>query len=151
VDCDENNRVENTWRYAYSADGKKISEEGWSSAGHLWARSEFDQHENQVRLTWLRDDGAPEREQNWRYQYSREGNVTEQFMVPPDEPQMTYRSVFIRDNDGRLREQVHYWPMALAKRRKCSMKAECSGRSNSLLAEATYESAGSIHMDVFSK
>jgi hypothetical protein len=72
VDCDEDNRVENTWRYAYSADGKKVSEEGWSATGHLWVRSEFDEHENRVRLTWFRDDGAPEREQNWRYQYSRE-------------------------------------------------------------------------------
>jgi YD repeat-containing protein len=97
VDYDENNHVENTWRYAYSADEKKVSEEGWSATGHLWTRSEFDEHENRVRLTWFRDDGAPEREQNWRYQYSGEGNVTEQLLVPPDEPQMTYRSVFIRD------------------------------------------------------
>src|SRR6478752_10862526 len=38
VDWDDNNCVENTWRYAYSADGKKVSEEGWSATGHLWAR-----------------------------------------------------------------------------------------------------------------
>src|SRR5215470_8011888 len=40
VDYDENNRVENTWRYAYSVDGKKISKEGWSQTGFLWARYE---------------------------------------------------------------------------------------------------------------
>jgi YD repeat-containing protein len=118
VDYDENNHVENTWRYAYSADEKKVSEEGWSATGHLWTRSEFDEHENRVRLTWFRDDGAPEREQNWRYQYSGEGNVTEQLLVPPDEPQMTYRSVFIRDDGGRLREQVHYWPDGSLKEKK---------------------------------
>lgn len=110
VDYDENNRVENTWRYAYSADGKKVSEEGWSSTGRLWLRSEFDEHENLVRSTGFGADGTPEREQIWRYQYSREGNATEQLLLRPDEPQTTYRSVFIRDDDGRLREQVQYWP-----------------------------------------
>jgi len=117
VDYDENNRIENVWRYAYGADGKKISEEGWSSTGRLWVREEFDEHENRVRLAWFREDGS-EQEQNWRYQYSREGNVTEQLMVPPDEPQMTYRSIFIRDDDGRLREQVHYWPDGSLKEKK---------------------------------
>lgn len=109
VDYDENNRVENTWRYAYSADGKKMYEEAWSPTGRLWAREEFDEHENRVRLTWFGEDGAP-KEQNWKYQYSHEGNTTEQLLVPPDEPQTTYRSVFVRDDDGRVREQVHYWP-----------------------------------------
>lgn len=109
VDYDENNCVENTWRYAYSLDGKKISEEGWSPTGRLWTREEFDEHENRVRRTWFREDGTPEREQNWRYQYSAEGNVTEQLLFRPDEPQTAYRSVFIRDG-GRLREQVQYWP-----------------------------------------
>lgn len=110
VDYDENNRIENTWRYAYSADGKKKAEECWSATGLLWARSEFDEHENLVRSTWFREDGTPQREQIWRYQYSREGNTTEQLLLPPDEPQTTYRSVFIRDDDGRLREQMQYWP-----------------------------------------
>lgn len=118
VDYDENNHVENTWRYAYGADGKKISEEMWSSAGRLSAREEFDEHENRVRLTWFREDGTPEREQNWRYQYSSKGNVTEQLLVPPDEPQTTYRSVFIRDHDGRLRELAHYWPDGSLKEKK---------------------------------
>jgi hypothetical protein len=118
VDYDENNRVENTWRYAYRADGKKISKEGWSATGRLWAREEFDEHENRVRLTWFREDGTPEREQNWRYQYSRQGNVTEQLLLPPDEPQTTYRSLFIRDDDGRLREQVHHWPDGSLKEKK---------------------------------
>src|SRR5262249_54167256 len=53
-------------------------------------------------------DGTPEREQHLKYQYSREGNATEQLRIPPDAPQMTSRSVFIRDDDGRLREQVQY-------------------------------------------
>jgi len=118
VDYDENNRVVNTWRYAYSADGKKISEEGWSSTGRLVSREEFDEHENRVRLTWFREDGKPEREQHWRYQYSREGNVTEQLMFPPDEPHASYRSVFSRDDEGRLREQVHYWPDGSLKEKK---------------------------------
>lgn len=118
VDYDENNRVENTWRYAYGVDGKKISEEGWSPAGLLWARSEFDEHENRVRLTWFRENGAPDREQNWRYLYSREGGVTEQILLPPDEPQTEYRSVFIHDDDGRLREQVQYWPDGSLKEKK---------------------------------
>jgi len=76
----------------------------------LRARSEFDEHENLVRSTEFREDGTPEQEQIWRYQYSREGNTTEQLLVRPNEPQTTYRSVFIRDDDGRLREQAHYWP-----------------------------------------
>jgi YD repeat-containing protein len=117
VEYDEDNRVENTWRYAYGVDGKKISKEGLSPTGHLWARSEFDEHENQVRQMWFREDGTQE-ERHWRYQYSRQGNVTEQLVVPPDEPQMTYRSVFIRDDDGRLREQVHYWPDGSLKEKK---------------------------------
>jgi hypothetical protein len=110
VGYDEDSRVENTWRYAYSADGKKISQEGWSPTGFLWTRVEFDEHENRVRWTVFREDGTPEREQNWRYQYSRQGNVMEQLLFPPDEPQTAYRSVFIRDDEGKLREQVHYWP-----------------------------------------
>jgi YD repeat-containing protein len=118
VDHDENNRVVNTWRYTYSVNGKKMSEEGWSPTGLLWTRSEFDEHENLVRVTWFREDGTPEREQNWGYQYSREGNVTEQLLLPPEEPQTTYRSVFIRDDDGRLREQVHYWPDGSLKEKK---------------------------------
>jgi hypothetical protein len=44
--------------------------------------------------------------------------VTEQLLIPPDEPQMTYRSVFIRDDGGRLREQVHYWPDGSLKEKK---------------------------------
>jgi hypothetical protein len=142
VDYDERGRVENTWRHAYSADGKKISEEGWSPTGHLWARKEFDDHENRVRQTWFREDGT-EQEQIWRYQYSREGNVTEQLQFPPDErhapyvslPEVSfytplqvnsapaatpevYRTVFIRDDDGRLREQMEYWPNASLKEKK---------------------------------
>jgi YD repeat-containing protein len=117
VDYDKNNRVENTWRYAYSAHGKKISKEGWSSTGLLWTRSEFDEHENLVRSTWFREDGTPE-ERNWRYQYSRVGNVTEQLLFPPDEPQTTYRTVFIRDDEGRLQEQVQYWPNGSLKEKK---------------------------------
>jgi hypothetical protein len=42
----------------------------------------------------------------------------EQLMVPPDEPQTTYRSLFIRDDDGKLREQVHYWPDCSLKEKK---------------------------------
>lgn len=118
VDYDENHRIENTWRYAYSVNSKKISEEGWSPTGRLWARSEFDEHENLIRSTEFREDGAPQREQNWRYQYSREGNVTEQLLFPPDEPQATYRTVFIRDDDGKLREQVQYWPNGSLKEKK---------------------------------
>ena len=118
VEHDEKNRVENTWRYTYSNDGKKISEEGWSATGRLWARKEFDEHENPVRLTYFKEDGTTEREQNWRYQYSREGNVTEQLLFPPDEPQATYRSVFTRDDEGRLREQVQYWPSGSLKEKK---------------------------------
>ena len=118
VDYDESNRVENTWRYAYSADGKKISKEGWSPTGLLWARSEFDEHENLIRSTGFREDGTPEREQIWRYQYSHKGNVTEQLLFPPDEPQSTYRSVFIRDDEGRLQEQVQYWPNGSLKEKR---------------------------------
>lgn len=110
MDYDESSRVANTWRYAYGVDGKKVSKEAWSPTGLLWARDEFDEHENRFRLTWFREDGTPEREQNWRYQYSREGNVTEQLLFRPDEPQTAYRSVFIRDDEGSLREQVQYWP-----------------------------------------
>jgi YD repeat-containing protein len=109
VDYDENNCVENTRRYAYSADGKKVSEEHWSPRGFLQGRLEFDEHENLVRSTGF-GHGTPEREQYWRYQYSREGNAMEQLLLPAAKPQTTYRSVFIRDDDGRLREQVHYWP-----------------------------------------
>jgi hypothetical protein len=54
VDYDENNRVANTWRYAYSVDGKKVSREAWSPTGLLWARDELDEHENRVRLTWFK-------------------------------------------------------------------------------------------------
>lgn len=141
ADYDENNNVLNTWRYAYSLDGKKMSKEGWSPTGLLWTRSEFDEHENLVRSTGFREDGTPEREQNWRYQYSREGNVTEQLLFPPEEPQTTYisggsfyapfqansapaatpfvhRTVFIRDDDGKLREQVQYWPDGSLKEKK---------------------------------
>jgi YD repeat-containing protein len=110
VDYDESNRVVNTWRYAYNVDGRKISKEGWSPAGFLWTRSEFDEHDNLVRSTAFREDGTQEREQNWRYQYSREGNATEQLLIRPNEPQATYRSIFIRDDHGRVREQVQYWP-----------------------------------------
>jgi hypothetical protein len=35
VDYDENNHVQNTWRYAYGTGGKKVSEEGWSPTGLL--------------------------------------------------------------------------------------------------------------------
>jgi hypothetical protein len=143
VDYDERGRVENTWRHAYSTHGKKISEEGWSPTGRLWAREEFDEHENRVRLTWFREDGTPKQEQTWRYQYSVKGNVTEQLQFPPDEPHapyislpevsfytplqansapaatpVVYRTVFIRDDDGRLREQAEYWPNGSLKEKK---------------------------------
>ena len=143
MDYDESNRAGTTWRYTYTADGKKISEEGWSPTGRLWAREEFDEHENRLRLTWFREDGTPKQEQNWRYRYSREGNVTEQLQFPPDEPHapyislpevsfytplqansapaatpVVYRTVFIRDDDGRLRERVEYWPNGSLKEKK---------------------------------
>jgi hypothetical protein len=118
VDYDENNHVQNTWRYAYGTSGNKVSEVGWSPAGLLWIRQEFDEHENRVQLIWFREDGTPDRKQKWAYQYAREGNVMEQLMVPPDEPQTTYRSLFIRDDDGKLREQVHYWTDGSLKEKK---------------------------------
>ena len=143
VDYDEDNRVQNTWHYAYNADGKKISEAGWSPTGRLFGRSEFDEHENRVRSTGFREDGTPELLENLRYQYSREGNVTEQLLLPQDEPHPPYialpgvsyyaplhtnsapaatpfvhRTVFIRDDDGRLREQVGYWPNGSLKEKK---------------------------------
>lgn len=143
MDYDENSCVENTWHHTYNADGKKISEEGWSPTGRLFARSEFDEHENRVRSTGFREDGTPEFVQNWRYQYSGAGNITEQLLLPPDEPRPPYislprvsfytpldansapaatpfvhRTVFIRDDDGRLREQVGYWPNGSLKEKK---------------------------------
>ncbi len=131
VDYDENDRIGGTRRYAYSADGTKISEEGWSSTGLLRSRSEFDGQDNRVRVTWFREDGTTEREYISRYQYSLEGNVSEHILLKVEEqPPMSkvgfyaplqahsapaalpfvHRTVFIRGDDGRLREQVQYLP-----------------------------------------
>jgi YD repeat-containing protein len=140
ADYDETDHLLMKWRHVFGTDGRKLSEEGWSPAGWLWSRSDFDDHDNLVRVTWFRKDGSVEREQKWRYQYSEKGNVIEQLRFSPDEPLLgsrisfytplknpdsgdvstpvVYRSVLVRDEGGRLRETVEYSPDGFLHERK---------------------------------
>lgn len=134
ADYDEQDQLMITWRNVFDVNGKKVSEEGWSPNGQLWSRSQFDEHENLVHMTWFTGDGVSEREQKCKYEYSGEGSVTEQIFYPPEEPlrgfissvsfytpfeasdhsrespPTAHRTVFIRRKDGSLRETVQYWP-----------------------------------------
>jgi YD repeat-containing protein len=133
-DYDEDNNLVMTWRNVFGLNGKKLCEEGWSPTGLLLSRSDFDDHENLIQVTWFRGDGTSEREQKFRYEYSERGNVTEQLLFPADEATLGYisrvsfytpfktsdsgaattavvhRSVFTRADDGSLREVLKYWP-----------------------------------------
>lgn len=173
AEYDEDNHLVMRWRNVFGANGKKVSEEGWSPTGLLWSRSEFDDHENLTQVTWFRGDGTSEREQKFRYEYSEKGNVMEQLLFPPDEPTQGYisrislyapfktsdsgvattpvvhRSMFIRADDGGLRETLHYWPDGSLREKKLfdehevlREQHESSGADN--LTVSTFDSYGRI-------
>src|SRR5882762_2645160 len=118
--------------YSYSPEGRKIEELIYSGDGRVQGRYEFDEHENFTSVEWYREDGSVRQKDNHRYEYVTKGNTLEQIYYPPQRqpgsagftfyaplggvPEksakimtpLRYRTVFVRDDAGHVREESRY-------------------------------------------
>jgi hypothetical protein len=118
--------------YSYGPGGRKIEELIYSGDGRIQARKEFDEHENFTSVEWYRDDGSVRQKENHRYEYVTKGNTLEQIYYPPQRQPGSagftfhaplgvdteesakivtparYRTVFVRDDAGHVREESRY-------------------------------------------
>lgn len=125
----EEGALEATVNYIYGINGRKTAEERRTPDGRLQSLSSFDEHENWTGTEWFVSDGNLKNAIRFRYEYSDKGNVLEQLFFPPGRPDcinrlmiepsgvselpttpspVRYRTVFIRDDDDRLREELRY-------------------------------------------
>jgi hypothetical protein len=119
--------------YIFGPKGEKIEQLNYSAVGRLESRYEFDDHQNIASIEWYGDDGKVRRKESHRYEYLSKGNTLEQIYYPPEVPPgigftsyaplgadaerpakvaipNRYRTVFVRDDAGQLREETRYLP-----------------------------------------
>jgi hypothetical protein len=120
--------------YIYGPTGEKIEQLNYSAVGRLESRYEFDGHQNIASIESYGDDGKVRRKESHRYEYVSKGNTLEQIYYPPEvSPGLgfitfsaalgsdaekpvkvatptRYRTVFVRDDAGQLREVSRYEP-----------------------------------------
>ena len=117
--------------YIYGQRAEKIEQLNYSAVGRLESRIEFDGHQNIASIEWYGDDGKVRRKESHRYEYLSKGNTLEQIYYPPEVPPglgftfyaplgadtekstkvgtpIRYRTVFVRDDVGQLREESRY-------------------------------------------
>jgi len=115
--------------YVYDPEGKKIEEFYYSNVGRLISKMGFDERENVASVESYGEDGQISHKEIHRYEYIRRGNILEQIYYPPERPggiglillrapetekptevtlPVRYRTVFISDDLGRMREECHY-------------------------------------------
>jgi len=126
----ENGSPDERTVYSYGPGGRKTEELIYSGTGRVQARLEFDEHENVVSVESYKEDGSVREKVNHRFEYSTEGNTLEQIYYPPERqsgsgmaiPQgqstaqqrpmvaipLRYRTVVVRDDAGRVREERRY-------------------------------------------
>jgi hypothetical protein len=118
-----------TTDYIYGPTGKKVEEEIHFGDGHSKTRKTFDEHENMILTEYFAHDGMVRREHH-RYEYQTKGNTFEQIYFPPPrdglrvspthdqqsqsilktDTQEAFRTVFVRDDNGKLRQETRYLP-----------------------------------------
>jgi len=114
----------------YGPSGEKIEQVYFSASGQVTSRCEFDEHQNIVSIEYYGDDGKVRRKESHRYEYLSKGNTLEQVYYAPERPPgfsivrvplgagtresvkvqtpTRYRTVFVRDDAGQLREETRY-------------------------------------------
>jgi hypothetical protein len=126
----ENGSIEATEKFIYNPGGKKIEERSYSAQGQFISRSTFDDNEQPLLVEFYDENGAVRPNGTYRYEYVKKGNVLEQTYFAPHGPAGTgmevtststkdnrptdsrfdYRTLFVYDNQGRLREKSRYLP-----------------------------------------
>jgi hypothetical protein len=95
--------------YTYDQQGKKVERVVFSGGGRIAARFQFDEHENFTSEEWYPEDGSIGPRKTHRHEYIETGNNLEQIHYPyPENPGYAYRTVYVRDERGRVREEFHY-------------------------------------------
>ena len=112
--------------YGYEPQGKKVEQVSYSGVGRIQARYQFDGHENIISIEWYREDGSVRTKETHRYEYTETGNTLEQIYYPPQIERglprrlgdaeksasvptpPRYRTVYVRDDRGRIREETRY-------------------------------------------
>jgi hypothetical protein len=90
-------------------DGKKVEQVVFSGGGRIAARYQFDEHGNNISEEWYPEDGSIRPRKTYRYEYIETENKLEQIHYPdPENPGYAYRTVYVRDEGGRVREESHY-------------------------------------------
>jgi hypothetical protein len=123
--------VEEKDEYIYSPEGKKVEERSYSSQGRLVSRTTFRDDENIASVEFYDEDGKVKPKQTHRYEYTRKDNILEQTYYPPQpsgglvvgfsasadkqtpstrSTSAAFRTLFVYDNAGRLREESHFLP-----------------------------------------
>ncbi len=118
--------------YGYEPQGKKVEQVSYSGVGRIQARYQFDEHGNITSIEWYREDGSVRAKETHRYDYIEKENTLEQIYYPapvkggygalmglprrlgdaekpasvPTPPR--YRTVYVRDDRGRVREETRY-------------------------------------------
>ncbi len=128
----ENGSFDERSIYIYGPRGEKIEQLYYSASGQVTSRYEFDEHQNIVSIEWYGDDGKVRQKESHRYEYLSKGNTLEQVYYPPErqpgvgiirvplgtateksvkvQTPTRYRTVFVRDDAGQLREESRYHP-----------------------------------------
>jgi hypothetical protein len=119
--------------YVYNAEGRKIEQLNYSGVGAVESQIKFDAHENIVSILSYQEDGKIRLNQSHHYEYVRDGNTLEQIYYPPEAPlgvgvtfyaasaavteqsnktvtANRFRTVFVHDDAGRVREESRYLP-----------------------------------------
>ena len=128
----EDGSIEEKHEYTYSQIGRKIEQRSYSGLGRLVSRSRFGDDENIASIEFYDEDGNVRPKQTHRYEYARKGNILEQTYYPPEPPAgvgvrvyltstdnqtppsrsapIGFRTLFVYDNAGRLREETRFLP-----------------------------------------
>lgn len=120
-------------QYIYGPNGKKSEELIYSSTGKLQSKLKFDERENVVSIISYGVDGRISANETHRYEYVRRGTTLEQIYFHPDPfagrgitvyppigadaqktptttASMQWRTQFVYDAEGRLREESSFEP-----------------------------------------
>ena len=128
----EDGSIEEKHEYIYSQEGKKIEQRSYSGVGRLLSRTTFGDDGNIASIESYDEDGKVMPKQTHRYDYKKKGNILEQTYYPPEPPAgvgirlylpsadnqtpsttsapTAFRTFFVYDNAGRLREESRFLP-----------------------------------------
>lgn len=126
----ENGSFDERSTYIYGPRDEKIEQLNYSASGQVTSRYKFDEHQNIVSIEWYGEDGKVRQKESHRYEYLSKGNTLEQVYYPPErqpgagmvlvplntateksvkvQTPTRYRTIFVRDDAGQLREEIRY-------------------------------------------